>query len=1044
MNNIVYGFNINIDHIGWTVLDKCKEMILDYGVREFQVPENPKEKTSLAAERRLALSGMRTTRRKRTRLKQVRELIVQNKLLSRVELNNLFNSREPREELFLLRAKGLDYCLSNKEWARVLIYLARHRSYVSNSKEERLKEQLISNQESDSKVSKDDETGKVLKALRENEQLFIESNYRTIGELIAKHEKFAQKKRNFPGDYNRTFHRKFIVDEIKTLFSAQRALGNKFATEDFEKKYLDIVLFQKPYTTRELLERQAGECTLIKGEMRYPKNTYSFERFFLLQKINSLKVNDISLTEEQRNSIIDLVYKQKSVTFARIRKELGLLEDDRFNYLNYGLNDVKKVEKAEFFSAKFYHAIKKALTEHSPSLWEEVSHDVDVFDYIGYGLSTCKYDDELVEFLEPHMNKEIIEAVKLLDFSGFGHISKKAIDMLMPYLEDGDVYTIACMNAQLDYRGHSIGTKVFDKLPVFSGNEINNPRLHRVIAEFRKIFNSLIDRYGVPLDVNITIDKELSMSGKDRNKLLRENKKYQDSFEKTKDEFFHEFMINGTVTEINKYILWKEQKGIDVYTGEEIPLKELLTPKYVIDSIIDERLILQNSMANKVLTSKENANKKGIKTVYEFMDEDEDKYSELLNRLKDYDGNEYKKMLLLKRKISKSNLKTWYEKRTSDNRQNSSLIYNLISLNTTAKVTLYSSSWVNFLRKEWRISKDSDKLYSRYIDSMILATLSNDYMQKIQEISKNILSKEKKVVGEAFPMPYEYFADEVRAYVSNNRKVNLRLLTDEYKLGDRYSYTFIEKMKNFYPSIKCNHSVNGQIHPATIRPKKYTKTPLTKLNFSNIGYNPKTKEFDCKIFNYGSDSATYDAILDRLIEFDGNGAKAFEEPFYKLSKSGVPGQEIKGVKLINSYNGVEVNGGITSSAMQLRIDIFNSKGKLWIVPIYRHNVHTELPNTAISQKEVVVSDDEFLFSLYNQDTILFKENGEDILGIYKGVDRSSGAMSIKVLRNGAFEDCRVTINRLEDLRKINIGILGDYNIIKKEKRQYFKKKGQKK
>lgn len=1036
MDNITFGLNISLGHIGWTVIDTKMNRILNSGLRKFQIPELPKEKITLAAVRRETKSKRKTNRRKKTRMKLIKNEIINVGLLDIDTLSKLFNNKETREDVHKLRYKGLDYKLTNTEWSRVLIFLAKHRSYKSISKEERIKEYIITESQDNKAVTSNSESGKVLIALQENKRLFLDSGYRTVGELINCNPKFSNKIRNTTDDYSRMFHRNFIVEEIKTLFECQRKLGNTYASKDFEDRILSIMLFQKPFTTREMIENNAGECTLIKGEQRYAKNTYTFEYFTLLQKINSLKINDEFLDDEQRSTIVLLAYKNVNVTYGNIRKELNLNEDDRFNFLNYGLNDIKKVEKVNFITLKFYHTIRKAISSYSKEIWESISGNKDILDDLGYGITTCKYEDELADYLKDRVDSEILESIKLIEFSGFGHISKKALDKIIPYLEQGDIYSVACDKAGLDFRGHSIYKELTYKLPTIHLKEVKNTKMHRLYSEYRKLFNNLIDKYGIPNETNIIIDKQLSMAGVDRNKLIGVNKKNEKEYEKIKADFFNEFKINPNVKDLIRYRLWKEQSEKDIFTDEVISKSDFFNNQYVVTDILDERLSLNSSISNKILVNKHCVEDKGIKTFFELMDEDEVKYSDFVKRILDSDLLGIKKVRLLKRKITNKDLKKWQQISTIDNCNGSQALFNLISLNTKVKTNLYTSSLVNYLRSCWHLPNDKKNIYSEYLPSIILAAIDSAYVKNMITCAKRVLNGENLPKSKCFPMKYYYFKDEVLAYISINRKANLRILTDNYKLGDIYSYSDIEKMTNFMPSIKCNHSINGKIHPDTIRSKRCTKIPLQKLTFSNIGYNKNTKEVT-QIYNYGSDRYTYDAIIDRLVEFDGNGAKAFKEPFYKVSKKG-HGQEIKSIKVISNYNGVEVNNGITNSANQLRIDIYNVNGKYQIVPIYRNDIFKEkLPNIAIGTKQLKMDDKDFVYSLYSQDTIMLKKEGSDVLGIYKSVDRSTGSMSIEILNNGTIEAIRVAINKIEDIRKINIGILGDYNIVNKEKRQYF-------
>src|SRR5699024_5475265 len=127
----------------------------------------------------------------------------------------------------------------------------------------------------------------------------------------------------------------------------QRKFDSKYANEDFEKKYIDIVTFQKPYMTPELLERMLGRCTFEKDEHRAPKNSYTFERFMLLQKVNNLNIKidgeKIEISKEQK--INEINYKIKIKNKEEVSEE----------------EIVKKVETQRFIKLEGWHKIRLAL-----------------------------------------------------------------------------------------------------------------------------------------------------------------------------------------------------------------------------------------------------------------------------------------------------------------------------------------------------------------------------------------------------------------------------------------------------------------------------------------------------------------------------------------------------------------------------------------------------------------------------------------------------------------------------------------------------------
>lgn len=150
-----------------------------------------------------------------------------------------------------------------------------------------------------------------------------------------------------------------VAEEVRAIFRTQRQLGQPFASEELESRYLDILLSQRsfdegpgegsPYAGSQI-ERMIGKCTLEDGEQRAAKATYSFEYFTLLQNINHLRLlrggEGSPLTPAQREALIALAHKTKELNFSHIRRELAIPADTTFNAVYYkNTDDAEEAEK---------------------------------------------------------------------------------------------------------------------------------------------------------------------------------------------------------------------------------------------------------------------------------------------------------------------------------------------------------------------------------------------------------------------------------------------------------------------------------------------------------------------------------------------------------------------------------------------------------------------------------------------------------------------------------------------------------------------------
>ena len=236
----------------------------------------------------------------------------------------------------------IDRELDKEEFVRLLIHLSQRRGFKSNRKVDA----------SDSKT----EAGKLLNAVKTNKTLMEEKGYRTIGEMLYKDERFADVKRNKADDYSNTFARSEFEAEINAIFDAQQKFGNEYASDEMRDSYLKIYLSQRafdegpggdsPYGGNQI-EKMLGKCTFEPDEFRSVKAAYSFEYFNLLTKVNSLKLvtpeEKRFLTQEEKDKIINLAFRKKTISYASIRKELGILADTYFN-ISYGKGDITPEE----------------------------------------------------------------------------------------------------------------------------------------------------------------------------------------------------------------------------------------------------------------------------------------------------------------------------------------------------------------------------------------------------------------------------------------------------------------------------------------------------------------------------------------------------------------------------------------------------------------------------------------------------------------------------------------------------------------------------
>lgn len=1052
------GLDIGIASIGWAVINNEKSRIEDLGVRIFKKAEESDGK-ALNLARREARGTRRRIRRRAVRMQKVKELFVEYNLISKEELETLYIIDENSIDVYELRFDGLDELLDRKEWARVLTNIAKRRGYKSNRKTE----------------EEDKEGGKLIKGTKSNQRILEESGYRTVGEMLFKDEKFSNNKRNKGGQYENTILRSMLIDEVRILFEKQREFGSKFASNEFEEKYIEVITYQKPFMTEELLNKMLGKCTLEKGEPRAPKNSYTFERFMLLQKINNISIitdrDDFKITDEQRKLITEMAYNQAEIKYSQLRKVLGLLAGDRFRQLNYydknkDLSEqelVKKIEeKTKFVKLEGWHKIRLACKQNNCSdKFNLIVQNPELQNIIADALVRNKDDEGIKKYLfDRNIDEDIINAVLLVNFTKFGHLSYKAMDKLIPELEKGYGYTEACYNL-----GFKEEKKILnEKLPTLSREEqsILNPVVLRAVTQTRKVVNAIVERYGSPTEVHIETARELAKSTDERDKIDKRQKENEANNEKIKEYIRENFQIEPKPFDIVKVKLRREQGNKCAYSGLPIDANRLFEDKYVeVDHIIPFSRSFDDSYNNKVLVlSKENQNKRE-KTPFEYMGENQKKWHRFEEFvLLTYKYNPKKRENLLIKNFSEEKSKKWIDRNVNDTRYIAKFMNDYITnnlkfadSNKKQKVFNINGQTTAALRHFWGLSKDrsaSDKHHAQ--DAVVIACATTANIKKVAEYSKykSLYSKDEKYNKNIIlKEPWPKFRQEVQARMEDYDN-NGELYALKYGEFRNYDDIDISTIKPIFVSRMPERKITGKAHKETMRSSKYIDKGFTlvKKDLKSITESEIKSIINNEAYRelYLSDKKLYDDIYQKLQECNFKADKAFKEEYRKYSKKGnspivrsikVPSAGSTGVKLKNK--------AIAENANMVRVDVFLKNNKYYLVPVYVSDfVKEELPNKAIvaakgEQDWIEMTEEyEFKFSLYPNDLVkIKKKNEKEVYAYYNSTDRSTAAMKVLSVEGGKNPD-RICVQRLEIFEKYEVSVLGNISRINKEKRKGVK------
>lgn len=1054
------GLDIGMASVGAALL--TNDRILALHVRAFDKAETAKEGESLNAIRRAARLTRRRLRRRAHRLLRLRRLFKGMGLLDSQDPAALFTGKSP----WVLRSEGLDRRLTSPEWAAVLYHVVKHRGFHSSRKSE---------------AKADEQIGQMLSGVNRIKELLANTGLRTVGELAAKHEAFAEAKRNKGGAYTHTFARADLAAELSLLFAAQRRFGNRHADATFESAVRDLLMARRPALSGERLLKMVGKCTFEPTEFRAPKASHSAERFVWLTRLNNLRVSGLGetrpLTDSERATLMELPFAQAKLTYKQARKLLGLAEHERFAGLDYRDKDP---ENATLFEAKAFHALRKSYEEAGlKALWQRDALDPERLNTLAHAQTVFKEDGEARAWLAGQgVEPEIIEAVLNVAFSDFVRLSVKALRRIIPHMETGLRYDEAVRAAGYVHHSQLPGSKRALTIPRISKDDFPNPVVYRALNQARKLVNAIVREYGPPVRVHIELARDLSKSFDERKRIEREQKSFRENKQKDIADFVERFGVTPKGADLVKWRLYREQNAQCAYSQKAFDLDRLFEDGYAeIDHILPYSRSFDDGMSNKVLVHTAENRNKGNQTPYEYLDGQSD--SERWRRFVAWImGNkayrQAKRQRLLRKDFGEAAAREFRERHLTDTRYIARSFKRLVERHlqlagdtSNTRCMVLSGQLTAFLRARWGLLKvrENGDLHHA-LDAAVVAACSqamvkrlSDYSRRgeLEQVRKGYIDPETGEVLDLaalrrleaqFPTPWSHFRDELLAWLSADPATRLARLPN-------YPAKQAQRARPVRVSRAPTRRGTGQAHQETIRSAKRlgsgvstVKTPLQNLKLKDI---EKIAGFDDP-----RNATLLEAIRQRLEQHGDDGKKAFKEPLYKPSKPGKPAPVIRSVKLMETQkSGLAVRGGVANNGNMLRVDIFTDGKRFHAVPLYVADaIKAELPKRAVvaykPEAEWTVMDDKyaFLFSLHPNDWVVvtLKGAGQPLAGYFAGLDRSTGAISLwthdrnqTVAKDGLIRG--IGIKTALAIEKFHVDMLGRLHRVRQETRQRLRRAG---
>ena len=632
MNKVKYrlGLDMGTNSIGWAVIELDADDkpcgIVNMGVRIFPDGRVPgKSESSNAKTRREARGARRRLARYRKRRQNFMSLLVEYGLMPRDE-----GDRKALDELdpYELRANALDTKLPTHHVGRVLFHLNQHRGFKSNRKAEK----------------RDNDTGPAKSAAEALNESISKGNARTLGEFLYERHRvnspvrFRNLSTGNKAKYEFYPTRQMILDEFDEIWKAQEQHHADIMTNDARESLRRIISDQ-----RRMDSPQVGKCTLdpaldsedIEG-FRCPWAHPLAQRFRIWQEVRNLEIQEPGerwrpLSKEEGDKVAHDLLRYKKVSFDKIRKLLKLPSDAYFNLESERRKDLLGDQTA----AKLAHKDLYGKT------WRKLPPDkrIEIVELL--------LDEEdagaAVEWLTEHTGLEPDAAERVASaFLPDGHcrFGLRAIRKILRYLEQGMNYPKAEEAAGYDHARAPTGElSPTGRLPYYGEwlkDRLNgtgdprdpnekrygrfpNPTVHIGLGQLRRVVNALISKYGRPHQVVIEMTRNLKLSKRQRDALVKEqtaNQRKNDA----RDAELKELGLRPNYENRLKMRLWEElnpNNALDrrcPFTGEVICLRKLFSDQVEFEHLIPFSLSWDDSPANKVVSLTRANREKGNRT----------------------------------------------------------------------------------------------------------------------------------------------------------------------------------------------------------------------------------------------------------------------------------------------------------------------------------------------------------------------------------------------------------------------------------------------
>lgn len=760
------GLDIGIGSVGYAVISRTNNLdarIEDIGVRLFDSGENIRQKASNAQERRGYRSTRRLLRRRKHRKERIKKFFLKIKLMNEMQLK-AWQEQNGNQNVLQTRIKGLNEKLTPEEILDCIIHICNRRGYREFYGEDSKKENADK-----------DELQKIEGGLASFDEIYQSGGYKSVAEMLINdpafrtETSFADYRNHKNAERYILIKREFVKKELEDILNKQSEYYPQLTANNIRIICDDMVLAQRDFETGPGNEDDKtrrfmgfidsiGQCMYYKDEKRAYRSTVIADIYALVNCLSQLsfvntETGEILLPENVAKEIIDTALVNASIT-----------ENDIKNILKQNKLEMRKPGKLEVTVPDTIRTLKtlKAVLTNAGYKYEELIKE-NQFD-INNPSKLHQLCLLLSENITPARriralkakgwNEKLQKEVIRKKFGGTASVCEKYMVEAIEAFKRGETYG--------NFQARMLKERE-DALPDIEKQKylapfdkkvdeelVKNTVVFKAVNETRKILNELIRKYGSPEYINIEVADDLGRSFKERAKII---KRINDN-KKEKDKIANKLIELGLRKEgevkpfdIERYRLWEEQEGKDLYTGEVIPVEKILSGIYDVDHIVPFSLILDDTLQNKALVNLGvNRQQKGQQVPLGYLSSaDKEDYLKRVNTLfkkKKISIKKYKYLTLSNLYGNRDLLSEWKSRNINDTRYITRFLVNYLSANLLfnsdkaknvfgVKGIITSRMrrlWLN--KKTWGDEqKNRDNNLHHAADAIVIANLTPAYLE---------------------------------------------------------------------------------------------------------------------------------------------------------------------------------------------------------------------------------------------------------------------------------------------------------------------------